>query len=599
MNKASVGALLALATAFTITVTPASAASLSGIVVTSDGHPLLGAMISLFDTEGNRKVTVFSDKEGQFGVDPGFTGAIKLRVRAPYFDDLLQDVTLAADDQLTVKLAVQPTRSKAALSDSLTASAHSAKLHFTDPAYRETFVSQCHYCHQMGNELTRKPRDESEWRGVLDRMENYFAVITPWDKTEFSRTLARDFDGKPIDAVQTHSFSDALARARWEEWQVGDGMSFIHDTDVGSDGHLYGVDQGHDVVWELDRETGKVSEHKMPDIDLPEGGLYSGAELPIGIFTGKHGPHSLVEDETGKFWITGSLASELLSFDIKTKQFELYPLHSDELYPHTIRRARDGMIWFTDPASNEVTRLDPRTKTFTTVQLWHNGFARWLTDALFPYVLKIASLFPKENVNQWISHYWWTGLGRDILNFPYGIDEDPTTGDIWFSKLYANKIGRVDARTLEVTEYDTPLKGPRRLRFDKDGILWIPSFDDGAIMRFDPRTKLFDTYKLPSLAANEYEVPYALNIDPVDGSIWVTTNQSDRILHFDPRTQHFVEYPSPTRVTFLRDLVFTKDHKICASNSNLPAYGIEGGRPVMMCLDPEGAAKTTKSAEAK
>ena len=44
----------------------------------------------------------------------------------------------------------------------------------------------------------------------------------------------------------------------------------------------------------------------------------------------------------------------------------------------------------------------------------------------------------------------------------------------------------------------------------------------------------------------------------------------------------------PTRVTWLRDLVFTKDGGICSSSSNLPAYGIEGGRASFICLYPDG-----------
>ena len=220
------------------------------------------------------------------------------------------------------------------------------------------------------------------------------------------------------------------------------------------------------------------------------------------------------------------------------------------------------------------------------IDLPSNGFFRWMTDALFPTVLKIASWFPQQNTHIWMSHHWYTGLGRKILNFPYGIDVHPQTGEIWYSKLYAGKIGVVNPKTFEITEYDTPMSGPRRLRFDKLGNLWIPAFNEGGLMRFDTNTKTFKTFKLPLLASGEYEIPYALNVHPVSGHIWITTNQSDRILSFDPKTSEFTSYPSPTRVTFLRDLAFTKDGKICASNSNLPAYAIEGGRPVMLCIDP-------------
>ena len=183
-------------------------------------------------------------------------------------------------------------------------------------------------------------------------------------------------------------------------------------------------------------------------------------------------------------------------------------------------------------------------------------------------------------------HKW--GEGRRLFNLPYGIDINPKDGSIWYAKLLSNRIGRIDADTLVISEFDTPLGGPRRPRFDKQGILWIPAFDDSALMRFDPATKKFDSFKLPLLAANEYETPYALNIHPTTGEVWITSNMSDRVLRFNPVSRTFVAYPSPTRVTWLRDMAFTRDGQVCSSSSNLPAYGIEGGRGSFFCLDPAG-----------
>ena len=71
----------------------------------------------------------------------------------------------------------------------------------------------------------------------------------------------------------------------------------------------------------------------------------------------------------------------------------------------------------------------------------------------------------------------------------------------------------------------------------------------------------------------------------------MTSNMSDRILRFIPKEERFISYPSPTRVTWLRDLVFTKDGQVCSSSSNLPAYAIEDGIPSFICVDPEGADK--------
>ena len=339
-------ALIAFVAILLTVASPTKATTLYGAIATPKGTPVAGAMISLIDEKTNRKTTVYSDKKGRFAVKTLLTGAIDLRVRAPRFTDLMKKLDLKKDTQINLKLLVQPLTTPEQISDSLTASAHVTKLKWHNKKRKATFISQCHYCHQVGNEMTRQPRDEDEWGEIIKRMEGYFAVINPYDKRDFKKVLSKGFDGKPVTRKQTHIVSPALETTKIEEWQIGDGNSFIHDTEVGSDGHLYGVDQGHDVVWELDRKTGKTTRHQMPDSDLPLGGLYSGAQLPIGIFTGKHGPHSLVEDDDDTFWITGSLSSTLLSFNIKTKKFKVYEIGGDALYPshHSPRQAWHPLV---------------------------------------------------------------------------------------------------------------------------------------------------------------------------------------------------------------------------------------------------------------
>jgi virginiamycin B lyase len=73
---------------------------------------------------------------------------------------------------------------------------------------------------------------------------------------------------------------------------------------------------------------------------------------------------------------------------------------------------------------------------------------------------------------------------------------------------------------------------------------------------------------------------------------------SDRVLRFNSATNTFIAYPMPTRVSYLRDIAFTADGQVCSSSSNLPAYGIEGGRGSFLCIDPDGNARPMKAKEA-
>lgn len=586
------GLLTSLFSTLLVSATPAAfALDISGSVSNAQGQPVAGALVTVFNTAKDRKETVYTAADGSYALRTAFTTPVTLRARAHRYADAHTELATAAKGTTRSDFRLQAFANAQALSDSLTASAHLTRLQWPDDATRTTFVSQCNYCHQVGNALTRAPREKSLWEDVVTRMEGYGALLTFGEAGTIADGLHRGFDGTPVNHMQKSDAGETLARAKVREWHVGDGLSFVHDADVGHDGLLYGTDQGHDVIWVLDRRSGRVEQIPQPDIDLPQGGKFAALQLPLGVFTGKHGPHSLAQGRDGRFWITNALSSTLMSFDPKTRAFKAYGFDEPVLYPHTVRIDAKGIVWFTAAVSNKVVRFDPATETSTVIQLPHNGFGRWLGDVITPHALEFFGKHaPKKNLPTKTSPHRLLG-GRNFANLPYGIDVNPKDGAIWYTKLFANKLGRIDPVTLAVEEIDTPLGGPRRPRFDGNGILWVPAFDDSALMRFDPATRRFEIFKLPVLAPGEYETPYALNVHPQTGEIWITSNMADRVLRFSPKTKTFTAYPSPTRVTWLRDMVFTAEGEVCSSSSNLPAYGIEDGRGAFICIDPEGGAQ--------
>jgi streptogramin lyase len=297
----------------------------------------------------------------------------------------------------------------------------------------------------------------------------------------------------------------------------------------------------------------------------------------------------MAETHDGKLWVTNSLSSTLMEFDTHSEEMAFHSIPGDALYPHTIRTAKDQTLWFTINASNQVGHFNPATGLMEVIALPHNGFWRWLTDMLLPTIMHVSSWLERSDLHLTLSTHKF--FGRVVHGSAYGIDINPKDGSVWVAQLYDHKIVRIDPETREMTSYTTPHQGPRRPRFDKDGIFWIPSFDEGVLMRFDPETEEFTGYKLPVLASNEYEMPYALNVHPETNEVWLTANTTDRILRFFPETETFMSYPSPTRVSFIRDLVFTKEGKVCNSTSNLPAYAMEDGVDTFICFDPEGGAK--------
>jgi streptogramin lyase/cytochrome c5 len=573
--------------------TQTHAGTLTGIVATPEGQPVAGAMVTLWNEAHNRKETVYSDIKGRYTLDTGFTGKLILRARASNYKDFNLNLALSADGRQSHNLALVRLTDPQEISNQLTASAHAAALPFPDAQTKRAFISQCSYCHQQGNSLTRRARTKDEWSDTVWRMEGYGALITYREHKRITDMYDKGFTGKPVVVEQQITYAPEQTHARIEEWHVGNAMSFLHDTFVGQDDLLYGIDEGQDMIYLMDRKTSKIEEIKMPvtdDVGLH--GRFGGFKMPIGIFTGQHGPHSAAQIKDGRIYITAALSGKLLEFNPKTREWKHHKipegfLWRKGLYPHTIRTDKDDNLWFTVTMSNRVMKFDPKTEQFTDIATPHGGFLHWFTDTFFGVVLKIANWFPEKNLQLALSHHKWLNGGEEVMSWPYGIDVSPTTGEVWYSKLLANKIGVVNKETMTVTEYDTPFKGPRRMRFGPDGMLWIPSFDDGKLARFDPATKAFEMIDLPVLSKGEYEMPYALNVHQKTGDVWIAANNTDRVLRYLPKEKRFIAYPMPNRVVWFRDLEFTQDGKVCTSNANLPAYAHEDQVPAFVCIEPE------------
>jgi hypothetical protein len=87
-------------------------------------------------------------------------------------------LTLTASDSETivVEFVTAPMTDKDKLSNALPASAHAATVQWSDSERQDAFISQCHYCHQIGNSLTRVPRSGELRVEVVDRMEGYLVL---------------------------------------------------------------------------------------------------------------------------------------------------------------------------------------------------------------------------------------------------------------------------------------------------------------------------------------------------------------------------------------------------------------------------------------
>jgi streptogramin lyase len=574
---------------FSAALAPGIAASESiwpSRVVDASGAPVAGAMVTVSRGDPAQQTTVFSAGDGGVrAIVPEGAGATWLRVRRIGHRDLrIAEPTPAQVERLVLERETDPAAVAAQLPANHWYALVLAKV--SDPTQREELVRQCTYCHQQGSEATRRIRSEDEWEKVLLLMGRMGGMVSPALRAELPKWMNAAYD--PASAVpaltarmQEPDFAPPPAavvrRARIDEWELGGRASMQHDLTVHPDGRIYSVDMQQDQLFRLDPASGKRDAWTIPRGDLPLGGVFATLEQPVPPNTNAHvGPHSLQVAPDGSLWITLALGNQLARFDPTTEQFTTHAL-AWGYYPHTLRFDREGRVWYTIAASNHLGMFDPATNEGREIRLPAPTLAQDLLLRAMPVFLWLGRHVDLRGAAA------ERGEGANVP-IPYGIDVAPD-GGIWFSQLNAHRIGRLDPDTFEVEIVETPFPAPRRMRFDSQGRLWIPSFSGGKLARFDLATRAFETWPLPIEPAGS-DVPYALHVDRRTDTVWICGTNSDTLIRFEPATQTFTTYPLPTRVTYTREIDFDAEGRIWTSNSNAPAWQIEAGMPKVIRLDP-------------
>jgi streptogramin lyase len=554
----------------TMTSVSAHSGTFNGTIKDGNGAPLSGVMVRLTEISSNVSESVYSDSKGRYSLSTSLEGELKLRLRTPYFSDVSQVISLKENSVLEKNLTMTLMTDDMEISDSLPAAYHFGNLPFdeesTSDFSRLKFQRDCLSCHQLGNKFTRIKRSPESWANTIERMHKYMGNFDMDLRDSRAVMLSEGFSDKPSMVRPVFPVDPVLSSAKIFEYPLTrDGVP--HDTIFNpNDGLLYTVDQWKDTMSITDRDTG------LTEYILQEGGeamsYLSGIEGVadvIGEFNPgeKHGPHSLAMGLDGKYYVTNSGSRSIGVFNPSTRKWEashLIPEGTGAFYAHTIRADTKGNLWFTLTGSEQVGRLNPASGEFSILPL------------------------PEHKP-----------MGVAGTTQPYGIAVNPQDNSIWYGRLFADKIGRIDPDTLEILEYNSPVSGPRRMRFDGKGILWVTGYSYGELARIDVMATaaqknsslLSKVYPLPEFADGYRPAPYALGVHPVTQDIWINENMTDRIYRFLPDEERFVVYPVPLRGTYTRDMTFTEEGDVCTSNNPIPAPALEGGLLEIICIDPD------------
>jgi streptogramin lyase len=581
----------------------AARAELAGRVLdAASAAPIAGARVTAERGDPAYRVTVFSGDDGAFTL-PLPPGDAPWRVTARRIGWADARAEGAAAGGAPLALRARRYADPADVAAQLPAH-HWYALVMDGLAHDEAHIlkRECTYCHQQGAPWTRRVRSAEDWEKILALMGRRGAMLPNATRARVPALFNAAYD--PAHAVPrlTRGWQDADAfapppsaevrRAVVEEWDLGGRASMQHDVIVHPDGRLYSVDGAQDALFRLDPRVpeGERKEWRVEVPGVALGGIFAGEDRPQSqASSAAVGPHSLQVAPDGAIWLTLAIGNRLARFDPKTETFQIHEV-AEGLYPHTLRFDRAGRIWYTMSASNHVGRFDPATGKQIHLRLPARTLKQEIALRLMPLMFWLDARFEAINLRGDASQ------SADGFNLPvpYGIDIAPD-GDVWFSQLNENRIGRIDPETLAVELIETPFPAPRRLRFDAQGRLWIPSFTTGHIASFDPRTRAFEEIPLP-IRPLEGETPYALAVNPVTQDVWVCGTNSDTLIRYAPGARRFTVYPLPTRVTYTRELDFDAEGRVWTSDSNSPAWQIERGQPIVLRLDPDPGARAGRAA---
>ena len=514
------------------------AADITGVVKDAAGNTMEGVSVSAIDAALEKSITVYSQADGSFAIDGLADQDYVVRGRLIGKEDtLIEGVKAGSKD---VGLAMQPATD---LNSQRTGDNLFSLVKWDNEDDKQNFKMNCSYCHQIGTIGFRSPEEPVDWETMVTRMDGFAGLYKHTQETLVTRLLeAYSEEGAekwPAYEVPSAPTGDAT-KAKITEWDLGrQDATMTHDLELGKDGTVYVVDMINDAILTLDPATGE-----RKTIGFPGGKEPDADGIP------RKGPHSIEMDADGNMWMTLALSGQMAKYDVTTGEMLIVsgaPAPRPRgAYPHTLRIDKKGIVWYTDAGAG-VFSLDPKTNEVTSYDL--------------------------PSADQAVGG----GRGESRGRTPYGISVSPKDGTIWYTKLNGNRIGRIDP-TVEggnVTEWEPPFRGPRRLHVAPNGMVWVPGFGSGVIGMFNPDTEEWTVHDLPD---SMNQIPYALNIHPQTGEIWVCGTGNDTMLRYNPETDKMTEFRMPSRVTYTREVEFAPDGSVWVCNSNYPIRHTERGK---------------------
>src|SRR6202142_3044281 len=469
------------------------AATITGIVTGPDGAPFRGAFVEARNIKMRMTVIVLSDNKGRYRLEKLPAGEYRVQIAATGYQATPRtSVNLSADQNTNFNFALQA----GTVRWNQTHLYQEQKLWPADKG-KDLLLGNCTICHEFQSRMASVTRDKEGWRDRVEYMrtaEHYaLSNITDQNADDLASYLAKLFGPEsvlpksPADMPQyketVRSFSYNAMNIVYVEYDMPGPSRMPFSATPDKDGYLWIPNSGpSNKITRLDPRTGEMTDFTAP-------------------YIGTAGIHSTIPAPDGSVWLAEQGSNRVGRWDPNTQKIteyqDAYVPGKEGLLPggqkHTLRLDPSGNVW---SSGIPLTKFDPETAKFTR-----------FTEVNAPYDVK-----PDKN------------------------------GDVWFTNPSRNSIGKVDGKTMKVTQWVSPTSDsyPRRVEIGDDGMIYSGEFKAGKMLRFDPSTQTFKEFPLPGPDPS----PYALGVDS-EGYIWYDSHHMDNLGRFDPKTGQVIEYPFP------------------------------------------------------
>ena len=384
---------------------------------------------------------------------------------------------------------------------------------FPDGPGKDILETKCGVCHGPEQALIGDGRSPEEWKDLVQEMIDLGAEVPRAEAQTLVAYLAKNWppkkDGAPASIAAPAGGTPVTTGnipVTFKEWEVPTPDSRPHDPLAASDGSIWYTGMNANVLGRFDPKTQQFKEFKLK--------------------TAASGPHGLAEDRAGNIWFTANTKGYIGKLDPKTGQINEYPMPDPAARdPHTPVFDQKGQLWFTIQGANKVGRFIPASGELT------------LRDSPTPRSL------------------------------PYGMVVD-SKGVPFYVEFGANKVASINPQTMVIREWTLPNADsrPRRVAIDANDIIWYSDYSRGFLGRLDPVTGKVSEWPSPGGRQSE---PYGITV--IGGMVWYSESgvAPNTVVRFDPGTESFQTWKIPSGGGVVRNVSVTKDGNLVLAESGV------------------------------